>query len=29
MPGCPAALAVAELARKLDESVISRADLGI
>ena len=29
MPGCPAALAVAEVARKLDESVISRADLGI
>ena len=29
MPGSPAAMAVTELARKLDESVISRADLGI
>ena len=29
MPGCPAAMAVAELGRKLDESVISRADLGV
>ena len=29
LPGCPAALAVAEVARKLDESVISRADIGI
>ncbi len=29
LPGSPAALAVSEVARKLDESVISRADLGI
>jgi flagellar biosynthesis protein FlhG len=29
IPGCPAALAVSELARKLDESVISRPDTGL
>ncbi len=29
IPGCPAALAVSELARKLDESIMSRAETGL